>query len=136
MRTGMVFDIKEELRLRLARQGPKVGDRNTLADEMVVFLFDALAEACEKQMDNGRGGIVRPGTGSAMYYVWLARGHEGMREPVVGATADGPHRGDFFSANLAPAPGVRVDSPFRVFDSFSKIDYRRGSPRSVRDRFP
>jgi hypothetical protein len=61
MRTGMVFDIKEELRLRLARQGPKVGDRNTLADEMVVFLFDALAEACEKQMDNGRGGIVRPG---------------------------------------------------------------------------
>ncbi len=124
----------EELRQRLARQAPKVGDRDPLADDMLVFLFDALAEACENQANNGRGGIVRPGTGSAMYYVWLARGHEGMREPVVGATADGRHKGDFFSANLAPAPGVRADSPFRVFESFSKINYRRvynGGPVTV-----
>jgi formate C-acetyltransferase len=124
----------EELRQRLARQGPKVGNRDFLADEMLVFLFDALAEACETHTDNGRGGIVRPGTGSAMYYVWLARGHAGMREPVVGATADGRHRGDFFSANLAPAPGVRADSPFCVFESFSKIDYQRvynGGPVTV-----
>ena len=28
-----------------------------------------------------------------MYYVWLARGHEGMREPTVGATADGRRKG-------------------------------------------
>jgi formate C-acetyltransferase len=124
----------EDLRQKLARQGPKVADRNALADDMLAFLFDALADDCEKQSENGRGGIVRPGTGSAMYYVWLARGHEGMREPVVGATADGRHRGDFFSANLAPAPGVRADSPFRVFESFSKIDYRRiynGGPVTV-----
>jgi formate C-acetyltransferase len=124
----------EGLRQKLATQAPKVGNRDALADEMLVFLFDALAEACEKIKENGRGGKVRPGTGSAMYYVWLARGHEGMREPVVGATADGRHRGDFFSANLAPAPGVRADSPFRVFESFSKIDYRRiynGGPVTV-----
>jgi pyruvate-formate lyase len=124
----------EGLQQRLAQGGPKVGNRDTLADDMLVFLFDALAEACETVADNGRGGSVRPGTGSAMYYVWLARGHEGMREPVVGATADGRHRGDFFSANLAPAPGVRADSPFRVFESFSKIDYQRiynGGPVTV-----
>jgi formate C-acetyltransferase len=57
-----------------------------------------------------------------------------MREPVVGATADGRHRGDFFSANLAPSPGVRADSPFRVFESFTKIDYQRiynGGPVTV-----
>ena len=57
-----------------------------------------------------------------------------MREPVVGATADGRHQGDFFSANLAPAPGVRADSPFRVFESFTKIDYQRiynGGPVTV-----
>ena len=124
----------EELRGTLVHQGPKVGNRDALADEMLTFLFDALANACETVTDNGRGGIVRPGTGSAMYYVWLARGHEGMPEPVVAATADGRHRGDFFSANLAPAPGVRADSPFRVFESFSKIDYQRiynGGPVTV-----
>jgi formate C-acetyltransferase len=118
----------------LITRAPKVGNRDALADEMLVFLFDALAEACEKYTDNGHGGIVRPGSGSAMYYVWLARGHEGMHEPVVGATADGRHRGDFFSANLAPAPGVHADSPFRAFESFSKIDYQRiynGGPVTV-----
>lgn len=124
----------EELRQKLVRQGPKVGNRDALADGMLVFIFDALADACEKQAGNGRGGIVRPGTGSAMYYVWLARGHAGMREPVVGASADGRHRGDFFSANLAPAPGTRADSPIGVFESFSKIDYHRiynGGPVTV-----
>jgi pyruvate-formate lyase len=128
------FTGHDEVQHKLAQQGPKVGNRDTLADDMLVFLFDALAEACEEQAKNGRGGIVRPGTGSAMYYVWLARGHEGMCEPVVGATADGRRRGDFFSANLAPAPGVRADSPFRVFESFSKIDYQRiynGGPVTV-----
>jgi formate C-acetyltransferase len=128
------FARDEALRGKLAQQGPKVGNRESLADEMLVFLFDALAKACEAHTDNGRGDIVRPGTGSAMYYVWLARGREGMREPVVGATADGRHQGDFFSANLAPAPGVRADSPFRVFESFAKIDYQRiynGGPVTV-----
>lgn len=124
----------EGLQQKLAQDGPKVGNRDALADEMLAFLFEALADACETVADNGRGGIVRPGTGSAMYYVWLARGHEGIREPVVGATADGRHKGDFFSANLAPSPGVRADSPFRVFESFAKIDYRRiynGGPVTV-----
>ena len=128
------FSGDEELRGKLVHQGPKVGNRDALADEMLAFLFGALADACETIADNGRGGSVRPGTGSAMYYVWLARGHEGMREPVVGATADGRHRGDFFSANLAPSPGVRTDSPFRVFESFAKIDYQRiynGGPVTV-----
>ena len=48
-----------------------------------------------------------------------------MREPVVGATADGRHAGDFFGANLAPAQGVRVRGPISVLQSFSKINYRR-----------
>jgi len=128
------FAGAEALQQKLAKQGPKVGNRDKLTDDMLVFLFEALADACETVADNGRGGIVRPGTGSAMYYVWLARGHAGMREPVVGATADGRHQGDFFSANLAPAPGVRADSPFRVFESFAKIDYQRiynGGPVTV-----
>ena len=76
-------------------------------------------------MDNGRAGIVRPGTGSAMYYVWLARGHDEMREPVVGATADGRKEGEFFSSSLAPSPGVKIRGPISVLQSYSKLDYNR-----------
>ncbi len=124
----------EDLRSKLLHQGPKVAARDQLADEALIFLFDALAEACEKHQDKGLGRNVRPGTGSAMYYVWLAEGHEGMREPIVGATADGRKQGDYFSANLAPSPGQRNDSPFAAFESFCKIDYRRiynGGPVTV-----
>jgi formate C-acetyltransferase len=60
-----------------------------------------------------------------MYYIWLASGHEGMREPVVEATADGRMRGEPFSANLAPSPGVRVRGPISTLQSFSKIEFRR-----------
>jgi formate C-acetyltransferase len=60
-----------------------------------------------------------------MYYVWLADNHPGMREPGVGATADGRRSGSYFSANLAPSPGIKVRGPFSVLQSFSKIDYQR-----------
>ena len=60
-----------------------------------------------------------------MYYVWLARGHDGMREPVVGATADGRKAGEFFSSSLAPSPGVLVRGPLSVLQSFGRIDYQR-----------
>lgn len=114
----------EELREQLA-QGPKVGNNDPAADEMLTFLFDSFADACEAIPDNGRGGKVRPGTGSAMYYVWLARGHEGMHEPAVGATADGRHAGEFFSSSLAPSPGARVAGPISLLQTYAKLDYRR-----------
>lgn len=106
-------------------EAPKVGNHDPEADAMLVALFDRFAEACKAAGANGRGGMVRPGSGSAMYYVWLAAGHPGMREPWVGATADGRRAGEYFSANLAPSPGVRVRGPISVLQSFSKIDYRR-----------
>jgi formate C-acetyltransferase len=119
------FDGYESLRRRLAENASKVGNADDQADEMLRFLFDAFARACEQYGRTDRGGVLRPGTGSAMYYLWLAQGHAGMREPVVEATADGRRRGDPFSANLAPAPGAPVTGPISVLQSFSKIDYRR-----------
>lgn len=115
---------RDEIR-EMMDSGPKVGNDHDGADDMLTFLFDAFADACEAVPDNGRGGIVRPGTGSAMYYVWLARGHDGMSEPMVGATADGRHAGEFFSSSLAPSPGVRIRGPFSVLQSYAKLDYRR-----------
>ena len=71
------------MRRRLVEEAPKVGNADDQADEMLHLLFDAFASACEQYGRTGRGGILRPGTGSAMYYLWLAQGHAGMREPVV-----------------------------------------------------
>lgn len=119
------FSGFETLRLKLEEQGPKVGNNDPVADALLVKLFDDLAEACEGHGRIPRGGILRPGTGSAMYYIWLAAGHPGMREPAVGATAEGRLKGQPFSANLAPSPGVRVRGPISTLQSFAKIDYRR-----------
>src|ERR1017187_9001332 len=119
------FEQHEMLRRRLFDDTPKVGNDDPRADAMLVKLFNLFADACESIPDNGHGGIFRPGSGSAMFYVWLAQGHETMTEPVVGATADGRKRGGFFSSSLAPSPGVRVRGPFSVLKSYSKIDYQR-----------
>ncbi len=119
------FDGYEPLRMKLVGEGPKVGNNDDAADEMLVWLFDTFADACESIKDNARGGIIRPGSGSAMYYVWLSRGHDGMSEPVVGATADGRKKDEFFSSNLAPSHGVTIRGPISVLQTYSKIDYRR-----------
>ncbi len=119
------FDGYEPIRRKLADEGPKVGNNDVAADTLLVRLFDDLAEACESYGITTRGGILRPGTGSAMYYIWLATGHEGMREPIVGATADGRRRGEPFSANLSPSLGVRVRGPISLLQSFARIDYQR-----------
>jgi pyruvate-formate lyase len=119
------FSGCESMRRQLEEQGPKVGNNDPVADTFLIALFDDLADACEEHPRTPRGGILRPGTGSAMYYIWLARGHEGMREPVVGATADGRFQGQPFSANLAPSPGVRVRGPISTLQSFAKINYQR-----------
>jgi formate C-acetyltransferase len=119
------FQGEEALRTELREDAPKVGNHDDAADDLLVDLFDRFADACAAAGDNGRGGRYRPGTGSAMYYVWLAKGHEGMREPTVGATADGRHEGAFFSSSLAPSPDVQVRGPLSVLQSFGKLDYRR-----------
>lgn len=115
----------EPIRRKLAEEASKVGNNTATADELMVKLFDDLAEACEMYGRTPRGGILRPGSGSAMYYIWLATGHTGMREPVVGATADGRRSGEPFSANLSPSLGIPVRGPISMLQSFAKIDYRR-----------
>jgi pyruvate-formate lyase len=115
----------ESLARQLSDEGPKVGNNDAVADQMLVTLFEFLATACDRYGRTPRGGRLRPGTGSAMYYLWLARGHDGMREPSVGATAEGRKQGEAFSANLAPAHGVRVRGPISVLQSFAKIDYQQ-----------
>lgn len=119
------YEGHEELRNLLADHGPKTGNNDEAVDALLVQLFDFFADACEAYGRTAVGGILRPGTGSAMYYVWLARGQERMREPVVGATADGRRAGEMLSANLAPAPGINVLGPISMLQSYAKLNYRR-----------
>ena len=116
---------QENLRRMLEEQGPRVGNNDPAADYLLMKLFGDLADACEAYGLTLRGGRLRAGTGSAMYYLWLAAGHPGMREPVVGATADGRVSGQPFSANLAPSPRAHVRGPISALQSFAKIDYQR-----------
>jgi formate C-acetyltransferase len=118
------FENHESLRRRLTEDAPKVGNDEE-ADQLMVRLFEFVAEACEAIEDNGRGGKMRPGTGSAMYYIWLARGEPGDAAPPIGATAEGRKRGEFFSANLAPSPNAAIRGPIGVLQAFSRIDYGR-----------
>jgi formate C-acetyltransferase len=120
------FTEDQVLLTRLRQDTPKTGNNDPATDDLLRELFAYFSEACERfQPVNSRWNRVRPGTGSAMYYVWLAQGHPGMLEPVVGATADGRRRGDFFSSSLAPSQGVKVSGPFGILQSFAKLDYRR-----------
>lgn len=114
-----------DLRALLAEEGPKAGNNDKRADRLLVTLFDFFADACEAYGRTPWGGRLRPGTGSAMYYVWLTRGQEGMREPLVGATAEGRRAGEMVSANLAPAPGAQIRGPISMLQSFARIDYGR-----------
>jgi formate C-acetyltransferase len=119
------FDGYEALQDRLLHEAPKTGN-DPEADDLLVSLFDALADACDEVQDNGRGGCVRPGTGSAMYYLWLARGKPGDCDNLpIGATADGRKKEEFFSANLAPSPQAQVRGPISVLQAFSRLNYRR-----------
>jgi pyruvate-formate lyase len=119
------FSGYEPLRGKLVDGAPKVGNNDDAVDALMQKLFDDFAASCEKYGQTPCGGILRPGTGSAMYYIWLAVGHEGMREPVVGATAEGRRCGEPFSANLSPSLGVPVRGPISLLQSFAKINYQR-----------
>lgn len=128
------FQGWEDLRMTLAEKGPKVGNDDDRADTFLVALFNMFADACEAYGTTNLGGIIRPGTATAMYYIWLTQGFEEMREPLVGATAEGRHRGKPFGANLAPSQGVQIRGPLSVLLSFSKIDYQRiynGGPITI-----
>jgi formate C-acetyltransferase len=129
------FESDGDLHSILVGEAPKTGNNDAATDDILRKLFEGFADACERYKPvNGRWNRVRPGTGSAMYYIWLAQGHYGMLEPVVGATADGRRRGDFFSSSLAPAQGAKVNGPFSILQTFSKIDYGRicnGGPITI-----
>ena len=97
--------------LAAAKAAPKMGNADPKADEIAKRLIAFWGGAFDGRK-NDRGGIFRPGTGSAMYYIWHAR--------EVPASADGRLKGHPLSANYAPSLDVPVKGPVSVVRSFTE----------------
>ena len=98
----------------------KVVNNDDYADSLLKRLFEIFADTRSKIKDNGRGGRIRPGTGSAQHYVLMTEKKEGQK---LNATADGRKYGDFIGSSLAPSPGVKVRGAISELETYGKIDY-------------
>ena len=106
--------------LAAAKAAPKMGNADPKADEIAKRLVDFWGHVFDGKTNDrispvtGKPGVFRPGTGSAMYYIWHAR--------EVPASADGRLKGQPFSANYAPSLDVPVKGPVSVVRSFTEPD--------------
>ena len=101
----------DELHDTLKYHCPKMGNDDDRADKYACLLLDMFSEAV-KGLRNERGGIVRAGTGSAMYYIFHAN--------ELGATADGREKGVPLPANYSPSLNIRLNGPVSLIKSFTK----------------
>lgn len=119
------FKGHEEIQNMLRYEAPKMGNDDEQTDELAVKLLDWFADALEGH-HNDKGGIFRPGTGSAMYYVWDAS--ETM------ATPDGRREGEELACNYSPSLFMRSVGPVSILKSFAKPDLKRvanGGPLTI-----
>ncbi len=113
---GKDFAGYEELCRRLRNEAPKMGNHDDFVDNIAVRLLGDFADILEGKR-NDRGGRFRPGTGSAMYYVWHGR--------EVAATPDGRYKGEGLAANFSPSLFAKCQGPVSIIQSFSKPDLKR-----------
>jgi formate C-acetyltransferase len=115
----------EELHESLKYHSPKMGNDEDRVDALACWLLESFAEAVSGHK-NERGGILRAGTGSAMYYIFHAN--------ELGATADGREAGVPLPANYAPSLNIRLNGPVSLIKSFTKPDLEKtinGGPLTV-----
>ena len=107
------FEGYEALHHRLKYLCPKVGNNDDRADKYAVWLLSAFSDSL-KGLVNERGGTVRAGTGSAMFYITHAA--------ELGATCDGREAGVPLPANYAPSLNIKLNGPVSLIKSFTKPD--------------
>lgn len=108
------FSDDSELLSMLRRDAPKLG-RDEAADELADDVLDAFSMSL-KGIRNERGGIVRAGTGTAMYYLWHA--------DDLGYTCDGHEPGEALAANFSPSMLLRDAGPLSVIQAFARPKVR------------
>ncbi len=112
------FRGRETLRNRLRFDGPKMGNDDDGVDGIASALLETFADALAAKSTES-GGIFRPGTASAMYYIWFGRS--------LPATPDGRKAGEPLPANFSPSLFARVRGPVSVVKSFTKQPLRRAA---------
>lgn len=110
------FLDEPELLHCLRYETPKLGSDNAEADNNLVFLINSFAEALENKR-NAYGGRWRPGTGSAMYYLWSAA--------EIDASPDGRRKGEPFSANYSVSLFSKPEGVYSLISSMTKPDLKR-----------
>jgi len=105
-----------DLWIRLKYKAPKMGNDDEYVDNIAIRLLDYFSELLSG-LTNERGGCFRPGSGSAMYYLWHARD--------INASADGRKKGEPLSANFSPSLNVKLNGPVSIIRSFSRPDMRK-----------
>lgn len=110
------FEGWEQLHYTLRYESPKMGNDDDFADSIAVSLMERYARVLSRYK-NAFGGCYRPGTGSAMYYMWNAED--------LGASPDGRKRGEALPANYSPSLNVQINGPLSMFRSFCKPDLKK-----------
>lgn len=110
------FQGNDQIWYQLKYDSPKMGNDDDFVDQIAVELLDAFSNVVA-DLKNERGGCFRPGSGSAMYYLWHA--------DDIGASSDGRKKGEPLSANFSPAMNVKLNGPVSIIRSFSKPDMKK-----------
>jgi formate C-acetyltransferase len=110
------FADYEELWKKVKYESPKMGNDDDYVDQIAMKLMEMFSDAL-MNLKNERGGNFRPGSGSAMYYLWHAKD--------IGASADGRKKGEPLSANYSPSLNTKLKGPISIIKSFSKPDLKK-----------
>lgn len=92
---------------------PKMGNNDDYVDIYAELLMDIFADVFSRYK-TPFGGVLRPGTGSAMEYLRCGA--------TVGATADGRYEKASFGSSFSPSIIARLEGPLSCIQSFTKYD--------------
>lgn len=106
------YDGYEALRKELA-SCPKMGNNDNYVDDLAGILMDTFAKSVNGK-PNGKNGVYRAGTGSAMEYILSAE--------RVGATPDGRKAKQPYASSFSPSIEAKIHGPLSAVQSFTKYD--------------
>lgn len=115
----------QNLLTKLRYEQPKFGDNSELTNNVAIALFDSFSSSV-KNLTNERGGCVRAGTGTAMYYLWHSEN--------ISNALSGHRAGENYPANYAPELFVKKIGPMSNIMSLSKPDFTNvinGGPLTI-----
>lgn len=97
----------------LLHECSKMGNNDENVDSIALQLMASFSENLNNH-ENGKGGVWRAGTGSAMEYIRSAK--------ICPATADGRKESEPYSSSFSPSLDVKANGLLSIIQSFTKYD--------------